>query len=81
MSEDKTFTVQFDVLLVDAGENKIQMMGIIMDITGGGLKQSKDLLDHAPSVVMEAVPHSQAMEVAQRLEAAGATTELRRTLK
>jgi large subunit ribosomal protein L7/L12 len=81
MSEDRTYTVKFDVLLVDAGDSRIQMMGIIMDITGWGLKQSKDLIDQPPGVLLESVTHSQGMEIVQRLEAAGAQAELRRAVK
>jgi large subunit ribosomal protein L7/L12 len=81
MNEDKTANVKFDVLLASSEGNKIQMMGIIMDITGWGLKQSKDLIDQAPGVLLEAVPHSQALEIVQRFEAAGARIELRRALK
>lgn len=81
MSEDKTHVVKFDVLLVNPGSNKVQMMGIIMDITGWGLKQSKDLLDKPPGVLLQAVSHSKAQEVIQRLEAAGAKAEMQRVLK
>jgi large subunit ribosomal protein L7/L12 len=81
MREDKTHIVKFDVVLVDAGENVFQMMRIIMDITGWGLKQSKDLLDQPPGVVLKAVSHTKALAVVQRLEGAGAKAEVRRTLK
>ena len=81
MSEDKTHIVKFDVVLVDSGNNKIQMMGIIMDLTGWGLKQSKDLLDKPPGVVLKAVSKKDADKAIQRLEAAGAKAEMRRVLK
>ena len=81
MDEDKTHVVKFDVVLVNAGNNKLQMMGVIMGLTGWGLKQSKDLLDKPPGVVLQAVSHSQAMATVQRLEAAGAKAEMRRVLK
>jgi large subunit ribosomal protein L7/L12 len=81
MDENKTLRMKYDVLLLDAGDNKIQMMRLIMDITGWGLKQSKDLLDRPPGVVAEALPHSEAREIMERLEAAGAQAEVRRRLK
>ncbi len=81
MSDDRTHVVKFDLVLTNAGGNKIQMMGIIMDLTGWGLKQSKDLLDKPPGVLLQAVSHSKALEAAQRLEAAGGKTEIRRVLK
>jgi large subunit ribosomal protein L7/L12 len=81
MNEDKTHVVKFDVLLVKSGSNKVQMMGIIMDVTGWGLKQSKDLIDEPPGFVVRGVSHSRAMEVVQRLEAAGAKADIQRVLK
>ena len=81
MSEDQTFTLKFDVLLVDAGDSKIQIMGIIMDITGWGLQEVRDLLDAPPGVVVAALSHSEAMEILERLQAAGAQVELRRAVK
>ena len=80
-TEDKTQVVKFDVLLVKSGENKIQMMGIIMDLTGWGLKQSKDLIDEPPGMVLQGVSHSKAMEVVKRLEAVGAEAIVQRVLK
>jgi large subunit ribosomal protein L7/L12 len=80
-TEDKTFVVKFDVLLVKAGDNKIQMMGIIMDLTGWGLKQSKDLIDQPPGMVLQGVPHSIAMEAVKRLEAVGAEAIVQKVLK
>ena len=81
MDEDKTHIVKFDVHLLNGGDNKIQMMGVIMDLTGWGLKQSKDLLDKPPGVVVQGLSRSQAAEIIQRIEAAGGTAEMQRTLK
>jgi large subunit ribosomal protein L7/L12 len=80
-TEDKTHVVKFDVLLVKSGENKVQMMGIIMDLTGWGLKQSKDLIDEPPGMVLQGVSHSKAMEAVKRLEAVGADAVVQRVLK
>jgi large subunit ribosomal protein L7/L12 len=81
MTDDKTFVVKFDVLLVKAGTNKIQMMGIIMDLTGWGLKETKDLIDEPPVKVLQNVPHSEAMEAVKRLESVGAEAVLQKVLK
>jgi large subunit ribosomal protein L7/L12 len=80
-TEDRTHVVKFDVLLVKSGENKIQMMGIIMDMTGWGLKQSKDLIDQPPGMVLQAVSHAKAMEAVKRLQAVGGDAVVQRVLK
>ncbi len=81
MGDDKTFVVKFDLLLVKSGGNKIQMMGIIMDLTGWGLKQTKDLIDEPPGMVLQAVTHSKAMEALKRLESVGAEAIVQKVLK
>jgi len=81
MKDDKTFVVKFDVLLVKSGANKVQMMGIIMDLTGWGLKQSKDLIDQPPGLVLQGVPHSKAIEAVKRLESVGAEAVVQKALK
>lgn len=81
MGDDKTFVVKFDLLLTKSGENKIQMMGIIMDLTGWGLKQTKDLIDQPPGMVLQAVTHSKAMEALKRLESVGAEGIVQKVLK
>jgi ribosomal protein L7/L12 len=78
---DKTHIVKFDVLLVKTGGNKVQMMGIIMDLTGWDLQQTKALVDEPPGMVLQAVSHSKAMEVVKRLEAVGAEAVVQRVLK
>jgi large subunit ribosomal protein L7/L12 len=81
MGDDKTFVVKFDLLLTKSGANKIQMMGIIMDLTGWGLKQSKDLIDQPPGMVLQGVAHSKAMEALKRLEYVGAEGIVQKVLK
>jgi len=81
MSEDRTHIVKFDVLLVKSGGNKPEMMKVIMALTGWGLKQSKDLIDQPPGLVLQSVPHSMAMEAVKRLEAVGAEAVVQRVLK
>lgn len=81
MGDDKTFVVKFDLLLVKSGANKIQMMSVIMDLTGWGLKQSKDLIDQPPGMVLQSVPHSKAIEALKRLESVGAEAVVQKALK
>jgi len=81
MNDDKTVVVKFDVLLVKSGANKVQMMGVIMDLTGWGLKQSKDLIDQPPGMVLQNVTHSKALEAIQRLESVGAEAVMQKALK
>jgi len=67
----------FTVVLSSAGANKIQVIKVVREITGLGLKEAKDLVDAAPKAVKENVPKEQADEIKKKLEAAGATVELK----
>lgn len=67
----------FDVVLKDAGGQKIQVIKVIREVTGKGLKEAKDLTDKAPIVVKEGVKKVEADELKAKLEAAGATVELK----
>ena len=66
----------FDVVLKDAGAQKIQVIKVVKDATGLGLKDAKDMVDGAPKTVKEALPKDQAEELKKKLEEAGATVEL-----
>lgn len=68
---------EFDVILVEAGANKINVIKEIRGITGLGLKEAKDLVDGAPKTVKEAAPKAEAEEIKAKLEAAGAKVELK----
>ncbi|HCU58643.1 MAG TPA: 50S ribosomal protein L7/L12 [Alphaproteobacteria bacterium] len=72
--EEKT---EFDVILADAGANKINVIKEIRTITQLGLKEAKDLVDGAPKTVKEAAPKAEAEEIKAKLEAAGAKVELK----
>lgn len=72
--EEKT---DFDVILVAAGENKINVIKEIRAITQLGLKEAKDLVDGAPKTVKEGAPKAEAEEIKKKLEAAGAKVELK----
>ena len=73
-AEEKT---EFDVILVEAGANKINVIKEIRGITGLGLKEAKDLVDGAPKTVKESAPKAEADEIKAKLEAAGAKVELK----
>ncbi len=67
----------FDVVLTAGGDKKIEVIKEIRGITGLGLKESKDLVEGAPKTVKEGVPKAEAEELKSKLEAAGATVELK----
>ena len=67
----------YDVILAEAGANKINVIKEIRAITGLGLKEAKDLVDGAPKTVKESAPKAEADEIKAKLEAAGAKVELK----
>lgn len=67
----------FDVVLAGAGEKKIQVIKVVREITGLGLKEAKDLVDGAPKAVKEGVSKEEAEEIKGKLEEAGASVELK----
>ena len=66
----------FDVVLKDAGTNKIQVIKVVRDATGLGLKEAKDLVDGAPKAVKEGVSKEEAEALKAKFEEAGAVVEL-----
>jgi large subunit ribosomal protein L7/L12 len=68
---------EFDVVLVEAGANKIGVIKEVRAITNLGLKESKDLVEGAPKPVVEKVEKAKAEEVKKQLEAAGAKVEIK----
>jgi large subunit ribosomal protein L7/L12 len=68
---------EFDVVLADAGANKINVIKEVRAITGLGLKEAKDLVDGAPKTIKEGVAKAEAEEMKKKLEEAGAKVELK----
>ena len=68
---------EFTVFLASFGEKKINVIKEVRAITGLGLKEAKDLVEAAPSMVKEAVPEAEANEIKAKLEEAGATVEIK----
>jgi large subunit ribosomal protein L7/L12 len=68
---------EFDVELVAPGDSKINVIKAVREITGKGLKESKDLVDAAPKVIKEKVAKAEAEELKKKLEEAGATVNLK----
>ena len=68
---------EFDVVLVAAGEKKIQVIKVVRELTGLGLKEAKDLVDGAPKPVKEKLSKQEAGEAKARLEEVGATVEVK----
>ena len=67
----------FDVVLVEAGSSKINVIKVVREITGLGLKEAKEKVDSAPQTIKEAAPEAEANEIKEKLEAAGAKVELK----
>lgn len=67
----------FDVILKSSGANKLQVVKIVKDLTGLGLKEAKDLVDGAPKPVKEGVAKAEAEDVAAKLKEAGAEVEIK----
>ena len=73
-AEEKT---AFDVILKSGGANKLQVVKIVKDLTGLGLKEAKDLVDGAPKPVKEGVAKAEAEDIATKLKEAGADVEVK----
>jgi len=72
--EEKT---EFTVVLVKAGDNKINVIKAVREVTSLGLKEAKDLVEAAPKPIKESIPKAQADELKKKLEDAGATVEIK----
>ena len=68
---------EFDVVLTGAGDKKIQVIKVVRELTGLGLKEAKDLVDGAPKTVKEKVSKAEAGEMKAKLEEQGATVEIK----
>ncbi|HHZ19227.1 MAG TPA: 50S ribosomal protein L7/L12 [Firmicutes bacterium] len=68
---------EFDVILANAGDKKINVIKVVREVTGLGLKEAKDLVDSAPKPIKEGVSKKDAEEIKAKLEEAGATVELK----
>lgn len=73
-AEEKT---EFDVVLTDAGAEKIKVIKVVREITGLGLKEAKDAVEGAPKAIKEAVGKDEAEELKKKLEEVGAKVELK----
>ena len=70
--EEKT---EFDVILTNVGDKKIEVLKVVREVTGLGLKEAKDLVDSAPKPLKEKVKKEEAEEMKKKLEATGAKVE------
>jgi large subunit ribosomal protein L7/L12 len=73
-AEEKT---EFNVILAEAGPNKINAIKVVREITGLGLKEAKDLVEGAPKPVKEGIGKDEAEDIKKKLEAAGAKVEVK----
>ena len=72
--EEKT---EFNVILADAGANKINVIKAVREITALGLKEAKDLVEGAPKAIKEGIGKDEAEDIKKKLEAAGAKVEVK----
>jgi large subunit ribosomal protein L7/L12 len=72
--EEKT---EFDAVLVDHGANKINVIKVVREITGLGLKEAKDLVDNPPKAIKEAASKEEAEDIKKKVEDAGGKVELK----
>ena len=72
--EEKT---EFDVVLVEAGASKLNVIKVVRELTGLGLKEAKELVESAPKTIKEAVSKETAEDIAKQLTAAGAKAEVK----
>ena len=68
---------EFNVVLTGSGDKKIQVIKVVRELTGLGLKEAKDLVDGAPKAVKEGVNKAEAEDIKKKLEAASGTVELK----
>ena len=73
-AEEKT---EFDLVLTEAGAQKVGVIKVVREITGLGLKEAKDMVDGAPKTIKEAMPKADAEAAKKKLEDAGAKAELK----
>jgi large subunit ribosomal protein L7/L12 len=73
-AEEKT---EFDVILKEVGEKKINVIKVVREITSLGLKEAKDLVDGAPKTLKEGISKAEAEEIKKKLEEAGAKVEVK----
>ena len=73
-AEEKT---EFDVVLANAGSSKVGVIKAVREVTGLGLKDAKDLVDNAPKTLKEGASKEEAEQIKEKLEAAGASVELK----
>lgn len=74
VAEEQT---EFDVVLVGAGDKRINVIKVVREVTGLGLKEAKDFVDALPKAVKEAIPKAEAEDVPKKLEEAGASAEIK----
>jgi large subunit ribosomal protein L7/L12 len=68
---------EFDVILTAAGEKKIQVIKVVRELTGLGLKEAKDLVDGAPKAVKEKITKAEAADIKKKLEEVGGAVEVK----
>jgi large subunit ribosomal protein L7/L12 len=73
-AEEKT---EFNIVLVGAGDKRINVIKVVREVTGLGLKEAKDFVDALPKAVKEGIPKAEAEDIKKKLEEAGASAEIK----
>ncbi|MDR0311537.1 MAG: 50S ribosomal protein L7/L12 [Acidobacteriota bacterium] len=73
-AEEKT---EFDVILANVGDKKINVIKVVREVTSLGLKEAKDLVEAAPKPIKEGIPKEEAESIKKKFEEAGATVEIK----
>ncbi len=77
VAEEQEEKTEFDVVLTSFGDKKIQVIKEVRSLTGLGLKEAKELVESTPAKIKEGIPKQEAEDVLKKLEATGATVELK----
>lgn len=74
VAEEQT---EFDIVLIGAGDKRINVIKVVREVTGLGLKEAKDFVDALPKAVKEGIPKAEAEDIKKKLEEAGASAEIK----
>jgi large subunit ribosomal protein L7/L12 len=75
--EEEEEQTEFDVVLTDFGDKKIQVIKVVREVTSLGLREAKEVVDNAPNEIKEAITEEEAEEIKGKLEEVGATVEIK----
>jgi len=77
VEEEEEEQTEFDVVLTEIGDKKIQVIKVVREVTSLGLREAKDVVDNAPNAIKEGISKEEAEEIKAKLEEVGATAEIK----